>query len=224
MNAEEFLANLHRGISMPATFTHFNILPPEIEFAASRGLKLAPAQGLSRFASVARIGLEYPTADLVQLRAIAVQHLAPLNWQMAADGFIVLEYTPALGHHSLCELCDGDWESWSETLQFRAGSGSNATRFLLYRHEGQKLRALGRHSAGLRVHSSGATLPVPPSRFLSGTRLAWSNAAAVQKIPWFLVDPDGDFIGNSLTAVPAIPPFPLRAAHASAAAFTTTAR
>jgi hypothetical protein len=204
MNAEEFLAKLHRGISMPAS--PINVLPPEIELAASRGLKLAPAQGLSRFASAARTELGYPTADLVQLRAIAAQHLAPLNWQMAVDGFIVLEYTPALGHHSLCELCDGDWD-WSETLQFRAGSGSNATRFLLFRHYGQKLRALGQRSTGLRVHSSGATLPVPPTRFLSGTRLAWANAAAIQKIPWFLIDSDGDFIGNPSTVVPAVPPF-----------------
>jgi hypothetical protein len=60
MNAEEFLANLHRGISTPATLTHWNVLPPEIEFAASRGLKLVPAQGLAPFAFVARKRLGYP--------------------------------------------------------------------------------------------------------------------------------------------------------------------
>ncbi|HKF47593.1 MAG TPA: hypothetical protein VKB38_09575 [Terracidiphilus sp.] len=123
-----------------------------------------------------------------------------MNWMVAADNFIVLEYTPALGYHALCELCDGGWDGWSETLQFTAGSGLNATRFLLFRHGSQKLRALGPRSAGLRVHSFGAMIPAPPSRLLNGSRLAWSNAAAIQDIPWFLVAPDDcDFNGDFQT-------------------------
>jgi hypothetical protein len=198
-SAEQFLANLHRGISTPAVLTHFNILPQEVEFAASRGLKLAPVQGLSRFASGARRSLGYPTADVVQLRAFTAEIPVAMNWMMAVDNLIVLEYTPAIGHHSLRELCDGDWDDWSETLQFTAGPGSNATRFLLFRHGSQKLRALGPRSAGLRVHSSGAMIPAPPSRLLNGSRLAWSNVVAIQDIPWFLVASDRDFNGDFQT-------------------------
>lgn len=110
-SAEEFLANLYRGIPAPAMLTHHNSLHPQIEFAASRGLKLAPLQGLSRFASAAHPQSWYPTADLVELRRYSAEYPG-CNWGIAADGAIVFEYAPAVGRHSLCELCDGDYDGW----------------------------------------------------------------------------------------------------------------
>ncbi len=205
-SVEEFLANLHRGIPAEAMPTHHNSLQPEIEFAASRGLKLAPLQGLSRFASASHPQSWYPSADLVQLHRFSAEYPG-CNWGMATEGAIVLEYAPAIGRHSLCELCDGNFEGWCDTLQFRFGSGPSARRFLLFQHAGQKLRALGTRAAGLSVHSGARYLvPVPPSRFFSGPQLTWwETSAAIGEIPWFLLADDGEADGNP-PAVPALPP------------------
>jgi hypothetical protein len=209
MKAEEFLANLHRGISTPAMFTCHIALPPEIGFAASLGLKLMPIQGQSRFASAIRLRFAYATSDPVQLRAFAAEcQSSTCNWAMSAEGVAVLEYSPALGHHSLCELCDGDEAGWSDTLQFRSGVGRNATRFLLFRlHQVQKLRILGSRCVGVRLHSgTGNFVPVPPSRFLAGPQLIWENpSAAIEEVPWFLLDREGSADGRP-PAAPAFPP------------------
>ncbi|HEV2136341.1 MAG TPA: hypothetical protein VGR47_19085 [Terracidiphilus sp.] len=207
-SAEEFLSNLHRGIPTPTMFTHHNNLPLEIEFAALRGLRLTPLQGLSRFASAPHSQSLYPTADLVQLRCFSAE-CPGCNWGMVADGTIVVEYNPAVGRHSLCELCDGDYDGWCDTLQFRSGAGPSATRFLLFNHAGQKLRALGPRSGGIRVHCGARFMvPVPPSRFVSGPQLTWwDTSAVIEDIPWFLLEQDGDADWNPPAATPAIPAF-----------------
>lgn len=206
-SAEQFLANLHRGISTPSMFTHNNnVLPPEVEFAASRGLKLAPVKGLGRFASAAHALFGYPTSDLVQLRCFASEFTVS-QWSMTTtDGAIVLEYDPALGRHSLCELCD-DWDGcWYQTLQFCSGSGPSATRFLLFRHDGQKLRVLGPRSAGLCLHAGVQDMVIVPPSCLR-PQLHWANPSAViEEVPWFLLDQDGSADGNPPAAVPAFPP------------------
>ena len=201
-SAEKSLESLHRCATMSAMLTSTTTLPPDVSFAASRGLKLAPVQGLSRFASVARTRLGYPTADLVQLQILSAE-FPMCNWAMLTDSVTVLEYNPALGRHSLCELCGGDWDGWRDTLQFRSG----ATRFLLFRYNGQRLRVLGPRAAGLRVHC-GDMLLVPPSRFLSSA-LRWSNpSAAIAAIPEWLLEADEDYSGgNPPSTVPATPPF-----------------
>jgi hypothetical protein len=202
-SAETFLETLLCGAPAFAKPHPATILPPDIEFAALRGLKLAPIRGLSRFASAARSRVGYPTADLVQLRGFAAE-FPMCNWSMAADGIIVLEYNRVLGQHSLCELCGGDWDGWRDTLQFRSG----ATRFLVYRHAGQRLRVLGPRSVGLRVYASGDLIPVPPSRFLTGPQLAWTNPSAViQGVPWWLVEQNCGAGGDHLVGVPFITSF-----------------
>jgi hypothetical protein len=108
-SAELFLETLLSGAAALAKPTPTTILPPEIEFAAAHGLKLAPVQSLSQFASTARKRIWHPTADIVQLRSFAVKS-PKCNWAMATDEVIALEYNPELGRHSLCELCDGDWD------------------------------------------------------------------------------------------------------------------
>jgi hypothetical protein len=203
MDAEEFLANLRRGTEKPTMPTHHNVLLPEIEFAASRGLKLAPVRGQSRFASAPSSRLVYPTADKTQLLALAAEY-SPCNWSMMPDGVVVFEYNSVLGRHSLWELCDDDWDGWRDTLQFHSG----ITHFLLFRHRGQKLRVLGPRQAGLRLHSGvRERVPVPPSRFLTGPQFVWSNQSAIEELPWFLVDEEGGSSGTPPPTAPAIPPF-----------------
>jgi len=177
-----FFETLLYGAPAFAKVSSSTILPPEIEFAASRGLKLAPSRGMSQFASAARTPCGYPTSDIVQLRGFAAQF--PLcRWSMTATDVAVLEYTPSLGHFHLHELCDGDWEGWRETLQFRSGPA----QFLIFNYKGQKLRALDRRFVGLRLHSgNGKMLPVPP-----GSERVWVNSAAIQELPPSLLA-DGD--------------------------------
>jgi len=179
------------------------ILPLEIEFAASRGLKVAPIRGLSRFVSAPRIQLGYQTADIVQLRTFASRFLI-CNWSMATDGVVVFEYNHAHASHSLSELCDCDWENWRNTLQFRCG----VRRFFLFRHSGQKLRNLGPRSVGLRLHSGSAMVQIPPSRYLAGARFEWlDTTAAIEEIPWWLVDEAGDAGGSRPAAAPSVLPY-----------------
>jgi hypothetical protein len=198
-SAELFLETLLCGAAALAKPNPTTILPSEIEFAASHGLKLVPIQSLSRFASTARKRIGHPTADIVQLRSFAAES-PRCNWAMATDEVIALEYNPELGRHSLCELCDGDWDGWRDTLQFRSG----ATHFLLFRQIEQRPRILGLRSVGLRLHSGDMVL-VPPSRFLTGPQLTWLDlSAAIVEIPWWLVDPDGRGDRNAQAAVPSI--------------------
>ncbi|MGA7159233.1 MAG: bifunctional DNA primase/polymerase [Acidobacteriaceae bacterium] len=187
-SAEQFLEALLGGAVAHAKPIPTNILPREVEEAASRGLRLAPIRSLSRFPS-GREQIGSPTVDLVQLRSFAIE--SPMcNWAMSTDDVIVLEYNSELGRHALCELCDGDWDGWRDTLQFRSG-GSGTKRSLLFRRTEQKLRNLGARSPGLRLHSRDMIL-VPPSRFLTGPPLAWLDiSAAIKEVPWWLVNPDG---------------------------------
>jgi len=188
-SVEGFLTNLHRGLPKPVAHYFHNDLPMDIEFAASRGLKLMPLRGVSRFASAARPRFEYPTSDIVHLRSFGAG--SAVSWAMATDDEVmVLEYNPAIGRHSLCELCDGDWEAWHNTLQFRSGSALNATQFLLFRHAGRRLRSLGSRSAGICIHAYGDMVVVPPSRPRGGPKLSWSNTSGIQEVPWWLVNPE----------------------------------
>jgi hypothetical protein len=51
-------------------------------------------------------------------------------------------------------------------------------------------------------------IQVPPSRFLAGPQLAWTNpSAAIKDVPWWLVAEDNDACGNPPASVPLIPSF-----------------
>jgi hypothetical protein len=62
-SAERFLETLLCGTAALAKPNPTNILPSEIEFAASRGLTLTPVRSLSRFASTARKRSPMTSAD-----------------------------------------------------------------------------------------------------------------------------------------------------------------
>jgi hypothetical protein len=200
-SAEEFLETLYRGSFMLAMAKSSTFLPPEVSFAADLGLKLAPVPSHRRFVSAARVRVGYSTCDKVQLRQLAFE-FPFCNWALATENVAVFEYNPAIGRHSLRELCGGDWDGWRDTLQFRSGD----TRFLLFRHSGQRLRTLEPRFVGVKLHTADM-VPVPPSRFFTGPQLVWVDmSAAIVYAPEWLLDRDDDSDENPPAAVPVIPP------------------
>jgi hypothetical protein len=202
-SAEKSLETEYRGSLTPEMTKLSTLLPAEVSFAADLGLKLAPIPSHRRFVSAALVRVGYATCDKVQLRQFAFE-FPFCNWALATDNVAVFEYNPAIGRHSLCELCGGDWDGWRDTLQFR----SSGTRFLLFRHDGQLLRVLGPPFVGVRLHTADM-VPVPPSRFFTGPQLVWTDpSASIEAIPvWLLEGGDGFSGGNPPPAVPVLPPY-----------------
>jgi hypothetical protein len=204
-SAEEYLEAQYRDSITPAMLKSSTLLPLEVSFAADLGLKLAPIPSHSRFVSPARVRAGNPTSDPDQLSQFASE-FPNCNWALETSNVAVLEYNPAIGRQSLRDLCGGDWDGWCHTLQFRAGE----MRFLLFRHHGERLRVLGSRSLGLRVHAGqNNMILVPPSRFLTGPRLVWTDpSAAIESIPaWLLEAGDASFGGNPPPTIPTILPF-----------------
>jgi hypothetical protein len=80
-----------------------------------------------------------------------------------------------VGRYSLDCLSNGEWDcGLSETLQYRAGRAL----FAVFRHpDGRARRLSPAKFPGIRIHSEGKTVLIPPS-LLAGARLAWVDSDA----------------------------------------------
>lgn len=153
-------------------------LPAEIiQVAGGHRWPVFPLRPLSRFRAARHSALGYPTSDLVQLRKWWGDLGGVAHWavQTGPGSVIVLEMNSRVGRYSLDCLCDGEWDcGLSETLQYRAGRAL----FAVFRHpDGHARRLSPVKFPGIRIHSEGKTVLIPPS-LLSGSRLAWVDADA----------------------------------------------
>lgn len=165
-----------------STFTLLNPanddLPAEIvQVAGARRWPVFPLRPLSRFRAARYSALGYPTSDLIQLRKWWADLDGVAHWavQTGPGSVIVLQMDSRVGRYSLDCLCDGEWDcGLSETLQYRAGRAL----FAVFRHpDGRARRLSPTKFPGIRIHSDGKTVLIPPS-LLSGARLAWLDSDA----------------------------------------------
>lgn len=190
INPVKFLESscLDRSLAQgPSTLTLLNPanndLPADIiQVAAGRRWPVLPVRPLSRFCTRSHSALGYPTSDLIQLRKWWAELGGVAHWavQTGPGSVIVLEMNSRVGHYSLDHLSDGEWDcGLSETLQYRVGR----TWFAVFRHpEGRARRLSPAKFPGIRIHSDGKTVLIPPS-LLSGVRLAWVDSAAPTLLP-----------------------------------------
>lgn len=160
-------------------------LPNALVRALQEGWQIAPVSAHSKFASLTRSCLASPSNAPAQIADLAVA-FPESNWCVLtgrASGLMIVEVNHENGQDGLCELCNDEWETWTDTLKF---SDDSAT-FFLFRHSGQRLRFLSSEFEGIKVHTGNLVL-LPPSWFVVGPPLDYSNLnAPVLDCPEFLL-------------------------------------
>jgi len=155
--------------------------------AIQEGWQIAPVEAHSKYASLTRSCIASPSNDPVQIARWAID-FPQANWCVEtgrASQVIVLEVDHETGQETLCELCNDDWERWTETLQFRDDQSSS----FLFRHTGQRFRFLSSQFKGVTIHA-GSLVLLPPSWFVNGQTLSYSGFdAEVIECPDWLLDP-----------------------------------
>jgi hypothetical protein len=199
MSVEEFLSSLKqrnlasRTESVIASESDSEPveIPSELLIAVTCGLLVFPVIGYSKYAAT-RAGIEAATSDLAQIGYwIRHYHGDTLNWHAAtgasvADGVVTLEVHGDHGRMALCQACQDDWD-WIDTLRSQA---SDSTRYLFFRWPAGLMmrRSVMQIGPGLILHGEGSSVPIPPSRSVSGIDHVYlSPQAALAPTPEWLI-------------------------------------
>ena len=198
MSVEEFLSSLkQRNLAsrMESVFASESAtgpveIPSELLIAVNRGLLVFPVIGYSKYAAT-KAAIETATSDLAQIGYwIHLHHGEPINWHAAtgasvADGAAALEVHGDHGRTALCQACQDDWD-WIDTLRSQA---SDSTRYLFFRWPaGLMCRSVMQIGPGLILHGEGSSVPIPPSRSVSGIDHVYlSPQAALAPTPEWLI-------------------------------------
>jgi len=159
-------------------------LQEDLNRAVAERWKIAPVDSHSRFASLWQFGT--PSRDPSDITLWASQ-FPDSNWCVEtgrASALVILEVDNQFGRDSLRALCNEDWGGWTRTLQFRDGVSSH----LLFRYAGERVRFLPSRFKGLKIHA-GSCVVIPPSWFVGGSPLAYSDPhAKLVDCPEFLLE------------------------------------
>ena len=191
INADVFVANLTNFTPLSEGFSHsvtedLPDLPQSIARCLDRGWAVAPVLSHSLAASIRGSMAGTPTSDRASLATLARQN-TNCNWAVGTgNGLLILEVNTQIAMPGLRKLSGDDWE-WRETLRFRSGDVS----YYAFRHSGRRVRFLGGRYPGLKSHSTGSAVLLPPSWFVFGPPVSWVSDfdADVLDAPYWLVDP-----------------------------------
>jgi hypothetical protein len=161
-------------------------LPEALRRAIRESWYIAPVAARSKHASLNSSCIAGPAKSAEKIAQWADEH-PDANYCVVTgrdSNLVVLEVNHEIGQDSLCALCSDEWGSWLDTLQF----ADELSTFFLFRHEGHRARHLSKEFNGLRIYF-GSRLLLPPSKFVVGGTLSYSNPDAnVLLCPGFLLD------------------------------------